>query len=128
MHPALAYLLYIVTGLLMLGVFSVIYTAVTRHKEFDLIREGNLAAAMSFGGALIGFSFTVGVGIAVHATFTMFLVWGVAAMAVQIVVYAGLSFFVRGMNQAIEENNLAMGALLGAISLAAGVVNAGCLT
>ncbi|MDQ8033504.1 hypothetical protein CEG14_17480 [Bordetella genomosp. 1] len=128
MHPALAYLLYIVTGLIMLGAFSAIYTAVTRHKEFDLIRAGNMAAALSFGGALVGFSFTVGVGIAVHATFTMFLVWGVAAMAVQILVYALLSFCVRGMNEAIEENNLAMGALLGAISLAAGVVNAGCLT
>lgn len=128
MHPALAYLLYIVTGLIMLGVFSVIYTAVTRHKEFDLIRAGNMAAALSFGGALVGFSFTVGVGIAVHASFDMFIVWGLAAMAVQVVVYAALTLCVRGMNEAIEENNLAVGTLLGSISLAAGVVNAGCLT
>ena len=32
------------------------------------------------------------------------------------------------MNEAIEQNNIAMGGLIGAISLSAGVVNAACLT
>jgi putative membrane protein len=32
------------------------------------------------------------------------------------------------MNEAIEQNNIAMGGLIGSISLAAGIVNAGCLT
>ena len=35
---------------------------------------------------------------------------------------------IRGLNEAIEENNIAMGGLIGSISLAAGVVNAACLT
>lgn len=32
------------------------------------------------------------------------------------------------MNDAIQENNVAMGGLMGAVSLAAGIVNAACLT
>ena len=55
MHPAVTYLIYIASALVMLGLFTVIYTGVTRYKEFDLIREGNIAAAMSYGGALVGF-------------------------------------------------------------------------
>ena len=58
----------------------------------------------------------------------MFLVWGVAAMVVQLVVYAVVARAIRGLNEAIEENNIAMGGLIGSISLAAGVVNAACLT
>ncbi|WP_092581344.1 DUF350 domain-containing protein [Achromobacter sp. NFACC18-2] len=128
MHPAVTYLIYIVSALVMLGVFTAVYTAVTRYKEFDLVREGNIAAAMSYGGALVGFSLTLASSIAIHASFVMFLVWGVAAMAVQIVVYVVVANAIRGMNDAIVENNIAMGGLLGAISLAAGIVNAACLT
>lgn len=72
MHPAVTYLIYIASALVMLGLFTVIYTGVTRYKEFDLIREGNIAAAMSYGGALVGFSLTLCSSIAVHASFTMF--------------------------------------------------------
>ena len=128
MHPAVTYLIYIVSALVMLGVFTAVYTAVTRYKEFDLVREGNIAAAMSYGGALVGFSLTLASSIAIHASFVMFLVWGVAAMVVQIVVYVAVANAIRGMNDAIVENNIAMGGLLGAISLAAGIVNAACLT
>jgi len=126
MHPAVTYLIYIVSALVMLGVFTAVYTAITHYKEFDLIREGNIAAALSYGGALVGFSLTLCSSIAVHASFVMFVVWGVAAMIVQIVVYAVVS--IRGMTDAIAENNIAMGGLIGAISLSAGIVNAACLT
>lgn len=128
MHPAVTYLIYIASALVMLGIFTLVYTAVTRYKEFELIREGNIAAVLSYGGALVGFSFTLCSSIAIHASYAMFLLWGLAAMVVQIVVYVGVSQAVRGMNEAIEENNIAMGGLIGSISIAAGIVNAACLT
>jgi len=128
MHPVVTYLVYMVSALAMLGVFTLVYTAVTRYKEFELIREGNIAAVLSYGGALVGFSFTLCSSIAIHASYAMFLLWGLAAMLVQIVVYVGVSQAVRGMNEAIEENNIAMGGLIGSISIAAGIVNAACLT
>ncbi|AVK72173.1 DUF350 domain-containing protein [Cupriavidus necator] len=59
MHPALAYLIYIVTSFAMLGLFMLVYTQVTPHREFQLIREGNVAAALSLGGAVLGFSLTL---------------------------------------------------------------------
>ena len=128
MHPAVTYLIYIVSALVMLGIFTAVYTTVTRYKEFELIRQGNIAAVLSYGGALVGFSFTLCSSIAIHASFVMFLVWGVAAMVVQLVVYAVVARAIRGLNEAIEENNIAMGGLIGSISLAAGVVNAACIT
>jgi putative membrane protein len=128
MHPAVTYLIYMASALAMLGIFTAVYTAVTRYREFELIREGNIAAVLSYGGALVGFSFTLCSSIAVHASFVMFLVWGVAAMLVQIVVYVVVAQAIRGMNDAIEENNIAMGGLIGSISIAAGIVNAACLT
>ncbi|WP_251864578.1 DUF350 domain-containing protein [Achromobacter sp. Marseille-Q4962] len=128
MHPALTYLIYIASALVMLGAFTLVYTAITRYREFELIHEGNIAAMLSYGGALVGFSFTLCSSIAVHATFVMFVLWGLAAMAVQALVYAVMGRVIRGMDDAIQENNIAMGGLMGSISLAAGIVNAACLT
>ncbi|QKH39805.1 DUF350 domain-containing protein [Achromobacter pestifer] len=128
MHPVVTYLIYMASALAMLGAFTLVYTAVTRYKEFELIREGNIAAVLSYGGALVGFSFTLCSSIAIHASYAMFLLWGLVAMLVQIVVYVGVSQAVRGMNEAIEENNIAMGGLIGSISVAAGIVNAASLT
>lgn len=128
MHPAVTYLIYMASALAMLGVFTAVYTAVTRYPEFELIHEGNIAATLSYGGALVGFSLTLGSSIALHASFVMFLVWGLAAMLVQIVVYVVVAQAIRGMNDAIRENNIAMGGLIGSISIAAGIVNAACLT
>ena len=33
MHPAVTYLIYIASALVMLGLFTVIYTGVTRYKN-----------------------------------------------------------------------------------------------
>ncbi len=37
-------------------VVPVLYTLITPHKEFALIREGNTAAAVALGGSLVGFA------------------------------------------------------------------------
>ena len=72
MHPALAYLIYIATSFAMLGLFLLVYTRVTPHREFTLIREGNIAAALSLGGAVLGFSLTLSSSIQHNATFATF--------------------------------------------------------
>ena len=58
--PALlAYLSYVGSGALLLALFTVLYCRVTPLDEMQLIRQHNQAAALSFGGALIGFSLTL---------------------------------------------------------------------
>ena len=48
------YLLYLLTATALIMAFFVIYTYITPIDEILLIRQGNNAAALSFGGALIG--------------------------------------------------------------------------
>ncbi|MDK4539722.1 DUF350 domain-containing protein, partial [Kingella kingae] len=49
------YLQYLFAALLMTGIFGALYTRITPPRELELIKSGNLACALSFGGALIGF-------------------------------------------------------------------------
>ncbi|WP_144639683.1 DUF350 domain-containing protein [Bordetella genomosp. 13] len=128
MQQAYAYLIYLVSALVLLGVFAMVYSRITHFDEMALIRQGNGAAALSYCGALVGFSLTLFSSIASHATWQMFIVWALGAMATQVLVYLVVSRVIGGMNQAIHENNTAMGGLMGGIALAVGIVNAACLT
>lgn len=126
--PVTPYVVYLASALLMLAVFVAVYTRATRFDEWTLIHEGNVAAALSLGGALLGFACTLAASIALHATWQAFVGWALAAMVVQLVAYAVLARLLRGMNQAIAAGNTAMGALMGSTSLGVGLVNAACLT
>ena len=61
------FILYISVALLLFWLFQFIYTRITPHKEFELIRAGNTSAAVALGGAIVGFAipdeFVVGYGI-----------------------------------------------------------------
>lgn len=128
LQATLPYLAYLVSALAMLAGFVALYTRVTHFDEWQLIREGNVAASLSLGGALLGFSCTLAFSIALHASWHLFIVWSLAAMAVQLLVYLLMARLLRGMNDAIHTGNTAMGGLMGATSLGVGIINAACLT
>jgi putative membrane protein len=125
---ASAYALHLLSGVMLLAVFFAIYTKVTPFDEVALIRQGNAAAALSLGGAGIGFCLTIVSSIVHNDTLVMFLIWSVGAMVVQTGVYAILTRVVPQMNPAIEANNVAMGGLMGAMSLMVGMINAASLS
>ncbi|QBC44003.1 DUF350 domain-containing protein [Iodobacter fluviatilis] len=122
------YLIYMLSGLGLLTLFVLVYTKVTPYDEFALIRQGCLSAALSLGGALLGFSLTLAASVMHNASFDMFIFWAFCAMVVQIIAHLFLSKLLPNMNQNLIENNVAMGALMGALSLAIGLINAGCLS
>ena len=127
--PALwAYLSYVGSGALLLGLFTVLYCRVTPLNEMQLIRQHNQAAALSFGGALLGFSLTLASSAWHLNTLPSFLLWGMLALLVQIVVHMLLSRCVRDLQQALQDNNTAMGLLAGSVQLAVGILNAGSLS
>ena len=49
------YLQYMFSSILMLLIFGTVYLKITPVRELKLIKNGNLACALSFGGALVGF-------------------------------------------------------------------------
>jgi putative membrane protein len=128
MLQAYAYALYLLTGFVLLAIFFAIYTRVTSFDELHLIRKGNMAAALTLGGALIGFCLTLASSILHNGTYMMFLVWAVGAMIVQVFCYIIMARGVPDICHEIENNNLAMGALMAVSSLTIGIINAACIS
>jgi putative membrane protein len=123
----LNYLLHLLLAAALLLAFFIIYTKITPFDEVLLIRQGNNAAALSLGGALIGFSITVASSIMHTADYRQFLMWAMGAMVVQVLAYAIATKLLHMAKDQIEADNGAFGGLLGAISVSIGLINAGCI-
>ena len=122
------YALHLVAAGLLLVVFFLVYTWATPFDEMTLIRQGNVAAALTLGGAMIGFSMTVASGLVHTDALSSFVGWSAAAAAVQLLTYVLVTRLLHMSKQQIEGNNVAFGVLLASISISVGAVSAGALS
>lgn len=128
MPAILNYLIHLILAAMLLAVFFKAYTAWTPFDEVLLIRQGNMAATLSLGGALIGFSITIGSALVHTADYREFVMWAAGAMVVQMLAYAVTTRLLNMAKDQIEGNNAAFGGLLGAISISIGVINGACIS
>ena len=123
-----AFLLYFALGLALVALFLAIYARVTPYREFALIREGNVAAAISLAGALLGFVLPLASAITHSVSIIDMLVWGLVALVAQIVVYFVVSRLVPHFGEAIQSGRVSAATLLAAIAVAVGILNAASMT
>ena len=128
MPQVIAYISHLASGLALLAGFFFIYTKFTPYDELQLIRKGNRAAARSLAGALIGFCLTLASSILHNNTLAIFLAWAAGGMLVQLGVYVLIAHTIARVDQAIVDDNEAMGTLMGGISIAVGILNAACMS
>jgi putative membrane protein len=119
-----AFLVYFCTALVAVVAYLFVYTRVTPHDEFLLIRDNNPAAAIALGLSLVGFALPLVSAIAHSSNVWDCLVWGVIALIVQIIVYYIVKIPVPNLSARIASGELAAAIWLGLASLAAGALNA----
>lgn len=122
------YLQYMFASVLMLLIFGTVYLKITPVRELKLIKNGNLACALSFGGALVGFCLPLASSIAHSVSLPDFVLWGAAAAVLQILVYFAATHLIPQASEELAGNNVAAGTLFGSISIAIGLLNAACLS
>ena len=122
--------LYFLLSIALFFVFKVVYAFVTPHNEWQLVKEHkNTSAAIGFAGAMIGFSIALA-GAASNSEFLLdFLIWGVVALIAQLFAFALLRFtFMPKIAERITNDETSAGIMLGAMSVAVGLLNAACMT
>ncbi len=113
----------------LLGVFAAIYVRVTPWAELRLIRQGNVAAAVSFSGAVIGYSLVVASVMLSAVSRADLLVWGLVGLVVQVGAFYVASLLLGGdLAKRMEEGQLSSGIMLASTSVAAGLLNAATMT
>src|SRR3982074_2758963 len=82
-----AFLVYFCTAFVAVVAYLFVYTRVTPHDEFQLIRDNDPAAAIALGLSLLGFVLPLVSAIAHSANVVDCLIWSAIALFVQIAVY-----------------------------------------
>lgn len=123
-----AFLLYFATSLALLALFLAIYIWITPYRELALIREGNVAAAASLAGTIVGFAIPLAHAVALSVNLADMALWGLIALVVQLLVFFAVTRLIPDIARDIPAGKIAPGILLGALSLATGILNAACMT
>lgn len=123
-----AFLLYFSLALALLVLFLAVYLAVTPYRELTLIREGNAAAAISLGGAVIGFVLPLGRAVTQSVSALDLVSWGLVALVVQVVVFFIVGKLMPRFVEAIKEGRIAGAILLASLAIGVGMLNAASMT
>jgi len=118
---------YLGVALALTIAFSLIYTLVTPHSEWKLLREGNLSAAIAFGGALLGFVIPLASTIAHSVSLLDMLVWGAVALTVQLATFFVARLLLPELPRQIEQDRRAAAAFSATLFLSVGILNAACM-
>ena len=122
-----AFLLYLVVSFALLALFVVVYLWITPYRELTLVREGNAAAAASLSGAILGFVIPLAHAVIQAVSIGELALWALLALVVQLLVFFVMTRILPGLARDIPAGRVAPGILLGALSLASGILNAACM-
>jgi putative membrane protein len=103
---------------------ALIYLRITPHDEIGLIRAGNTAAAVSFGGALVGMAAPLAFCMAASVSVWDILIWGAVTVVLQIVAYRLTDGVLRDLSARIERGEMASAVFMVSVKLAVAAVNA----
>ncbi|MDJ0389546.1 DUF350 domain-containing protein [Roseomonas sp. E05] len=123
--PVLAAQFMLTLALLAVGV--AVYMLITPFHEMRLIRAGNTAAGIVLAGTLIALALPLAATLATSRFTLDILIWGLVALIVQLLVFAGAALLIRGLRGMIEEDNVAAAWMLAGIQIAVALLNAGAM-
>ncbi|MEK9691386.1 MAG: DUF350 domain-containing protein [Rhodospirillaceae bacterium] len=110
--------------LLMLIAGAVIYQMITPYNELDLIRGGNIAAALSFSGALVGLALPLAVCMARSLNLWDIIIWGCLTLFIQLIAYRIGDALLKDLPKRIENGELSAATTIVGIKLSVAMINA----
>jgi putative membrane protein len=122
------FLVYLGIAAALLAVFVAIYVRITPYREIQLIREGNTAAAFSLSGTIIGMVLPLSSAVENSVNLIDLGVWCTIALVVQLIVFIVARIALPNIVQDIPAGKQASGIFLGAVSIAAGMLNAAAMS
>lgn len=122
--------LYFGISIVLLFVFKIAYALVTPHDEWKLVKDDrNTAAAVGFGGAIVGFCIALAGAVSNSESLIDFGIWGFVALVAQVLAFLLLRFsFMPKIAERIDNQEVSAGIMLASMSIGVGMLNAACMS
>ncbi|MEQ8813564.1 MAG: DUF350 domain-containing protein [Thalassobaculum sp.] len=121
-------LLHLAVTLGLLAGAAALYTRITPHDEIGLIRHGNVAAAISYSGAVLGLAIPLAFCMAASVSVWDILIWGVVTLLLQLLALRVIEAVMQGMSHRIEAGEIGPAILLFSVKLSVAAINAAAVT
>lgn len=122
------FLAYFGSAMALAVAFLFLYSRFTPHREFELIRQGNSAAAIQLTGTFIGFAIPVAIVISHSVSIPDMLLWGAVAGTVQLAVFVIIArLLFKAISDKITEGCAASGQFVAGIGIGVGILQAACM-
>lgn len=117
-------LMHFFVTVVMLAAGVAVYVWITPHKDLALVKEGNVAAAISLSGAVLGLAIPLAMSMSVSVNVADIVIWGLLTLVIQLVVFRLTDLILRDLPARIEAGEVAAALVLSAIKLAVAAVTA----
>ncbi|KJU59619.1 inner membrane protein [Salmonella enterica subsp. enterica serovar Heidelberg str. 92-0138] len=107
---------------------SFIYSKITPHNEWQLIKNNNTAASLAFSGTLLGYVIPLSSAAINSVSIPDYFAWGGIALVIQLLIYGCVRLYMPTLSEKIIHHNVAAGLFMGTAALAGGIFNAACMT
>lgn len=118
---------YMATAIGLTLLYLIIYTRLTIHPEWTLLRQGNLSASLTFGGSLLGFVIPLASAIAHSVSLVECAIWGLVALVVQVLAFFAIRLVLPDLPLHIQEDRPGPATAAALFFVAVGILNAACL-
>lgn len=121
-------LLHLLVTFGLLAVAATVYAFLTPWREIRLIRQGNVAAATGFAAILISLAIPLAVSLSVSSSIRDVVIWGVASVILQLLVFRVVDLLLNGLPQRIERGEVSAAVVLAGAKIATSLIIASSLT
>lgn len=124
--PVLIAHLALTTGIFVAGL--ALYIWVTPYHELRLVRQGNIAAAVSLSGAILALAVPLSATMANSVSVPDILLWGSMSVVLQLIAFGVVALLFRDLPRSIDRGDVAPALVLAAVQLATGLLNAAAMS
>jgi len=107
-------------AMLIAGILA--YEAITPYRELALVRAGNSAAGIALGSAILGLAIPLAACMARSVSVWDIVVWGIAALVLQLAAFALVSIALKRLPEAIANDESGAAYVLASVQLAVALV------
>lgn len=106
----------------MLLLASIAYVLLTPWKELALVREGNTAAGVALGGAILGLAIPIASTLASSVSLPELAIWGAIALLMQLITYRVVDLILRDIPGRLSRDEMGAAAVLTAAKLSTALI------
>ncbi|MDH3669731.1 MAG: DUF350 domain-containing protein [Gammaproteobacteria bacterium] len=117
-------ILHFLVAVAMLAAGISIYHLITPYHEIQLIRQGNIAAAISLSGAVLGLGIPLAFCLAASVNALDILIWGFVTLVIQLACYRIADLVLKDLPKRIVDGEIGAALWLMSVKLSVAALNA----